>query len=184
MNILTSFLLLTTLTLTSSQTLAFGDSLADIHENLKERYNIEHISNDQFTQMAPSDTVVFDVRKPVEYAVSHIDGAIRVDPGIKPEDFFSQYGKRLNGKTSVFYCSVGRRSSKLLSEVNDQLPDYGAKNAYNLEGGIFKWHNDQIDLVRNEKSTRDVHPYNLYWSRLLENRSFIEYSVESDVESN
>lgn len=161
----------------SGHAIAFGDDLGDIHENIKDKYDVNHISNDEFKAINNDEVIVFDVRKPSEYEVSHIDGAIRVDPGIKPEDFFAQYGEDLTGKNAVFYCSVGRRSSNLLSKVNDQLPDYGVKSAYNLQGGIFQWHNDQIDLVRNGENTRDIHPYNFYWGRLIDDRSAIEYSV-------
>lgn len=178
MKILVTITLAVLLGITSGQAIAFGDSLADIHEDIKAQYEINHVNNKQFSQMNADTLVIFDVRKPEEFKVSHIDSAIRVDPAIKPKDFFAQYGDSLDGKTAVFYCSVGRRSSKLLSEVNDQLTDYGSKNAYNLEGGVFQWHNDQIDLVRNGQNTRDIHPYNLYWSRLINDRSSIEYSVD------
>ena len=159
---------------------AFGDSLDDIHEDIKEKYPINHINNTQFSQANPGELIVFDVRKPSEFEVSHIDNAIKVNPGIKPEDFFAQYGNQLNGKTAIFYCSVGRRSSHLLSKLNNQLSEHGVENAYNLEGGIFRWHNDKKALVRNQQNTQDVHPYNFYWGRLIDDRKSIRYKVTDD----
>ena len=52
---------------------AFGDSLDHIHEDIKEKYPINHINNTQFSQANRSELIIFDVRKPSEFEVSHID---------------------------------------------------------------------------------------------------------------
>ena len=162
----------------SNNALAFGDSLADIHTDIMQRYDIEHINNNRFNQLPSQDIVVFDVRKSSEFHVSHITNAIRVNPTIKPAEFMAQFGEKLEGKTAIFYCSVGRRSSALLSKINHLLPDSGVINAYNLEGGLFRRHNENNDLVRDSESTRQIHPYNYYWGRLIEDRKSIQYSVD------
>ena len=38
----------------------------------------------------------------------------------------------------------------------------------NLKGSIFKWANEGRPLVQDGKPTHQVHPYNKYWGRLLD----------------
>lgn len=79
------------------------------------------------------------------------------------QSFLNCHSDKLKGKVAEFYCSVGIRSSKMLSDLKDQLPSAGVSQSYNLDGGTFKWHNDQIALISNEQSTNDIHPYNAFW---------------------
>lgn len=115
----------------------------------------------------PNDIVLFDVREEEEFAVSHLDGAIRVSPGIWRSTFLSRYRETLAGKTVVFYCSVGVRSSSLAESVKGDLLASGIKEVANLEGGIFAWHNQSRPLVDGQGRTEFVHPYDAYWGRLL-----------------
>lgn len=105
--------------------------------------------------------VLLDVRRPEEYAVSHLQGARRLDPdelqpslpGVSPE------------ATVVAYCSVGWRSSKMA----ERLTAAGFTHVYNLEGSIFKWAREGRELVQGEKATRvhQVHPYSPAWAFLV-----------------
>jgi rhodanese-related sulfurtransferase len=115
----------------------------------------------------PDDLVLIDVREESEYAVSHLSGAIRVDPGIWRSTFLSRYREALKGKTVVFYCSVGVRSSALADNVKEDLLAAGVREVVNLEGGIFAWHNQSRPLVDKRGQTSFVHPYDAYWGRLL-----------------
>ncbi len=155
--------------------IAFAGELDDIHEDIVRDYDVHHISNEAFNKIPSKDVVIFDVRKLKEYKVSHINNAIHLDPSTSAEEFFKEYASKLNNKVAVFYCSVGQRSSRMLSKLNDKLPEYGVSQAYNLEGGAFKWHNDNIDFVKNGKATRDIHPYNAYWGRLVDDKELIKY---------
>lgn len=154
---------------------AVSSELDDIIKKIKEDYKVQHISNEQFRQIPTDNIVIFDVRKLKEYQVSHIKNAIHLDPKTSPDDFLKQHTDKLKGKTAVFYCSVGKRSSRMLSKLKAKLAETGIHQAYNLEGGAFKWHNDKIDFVKDNKVTRNIHPYNAYWGRLIENKPLIKY---------
>ncbi|MGB5705419.1 MAG: rhodanese-like domain-containing protein [Arenicellales bacterium] len=155
--------------------------LEQIQQRIEQNYPaVDHISAETFQVVSSSeDVVVFDVREQDEYTVSHLDNAIRVDPDISREAFDKLYGKSLSGKTVVFYCSVGRRSSELADRVGDDLIAHGSKDIFNLQHGIFGWHNNRMSLVDNSKDTDYVHPYNWLWGRLLERRDMIRYGMEN-----
>lgn len=134
---------------------------------------VTHISPSDLDDMSTSDIMIFDVREPKEYAVSHIDGAINVSPDIGADKFMSRYGQISEGKTIVLYCSVGHRSSALAQRLEDRGID---QDVYNLQGGAFNWHNEGRDLVGGEGNTRAIHPYNIFWGRMINDRSEARYS--------
>ncbi|MEL7517683.1 MAG: rhodanese-like domain-containing protein [Pseudomonadota bacterium] len=158
--------------------IAMEPQLSKIHKRIEADYaDVSHIEAETFAALNDSDVVIFDVREPAEFAVSHIEGAIQVDPGIKPEAFATLYGDKLSGKTAVFYCSVGRRSSALAERVADVLPETGAAASYNLVGGLFQWRNDSRPLTTMGGAPTDaIHPYNNHWGRLIEDKTAITYS--------
>lgn len=158
-----------------SVTLASFTELDDVLAGIRKIYDVEHISNDKFKNMVDEDMVVFDVRELKEYQVSHLENAIYLNPSTSSSEFFELYGDQLKGKVAVFYCSVGLRSSKMLSMLQKELPLTTMSQAYNLDGGAFKWHNDNIALTKDGKLTSDIHPYNSYWGRLLNDKSAIKY---------
>ncbi len=109
----------------------------------------------------PESPIVLDVRTAEEYEVSHLPGAIRVDPDAGVPDFL----RTLDRKTQVVaYCSVGYRSSRLV----ERLKEEGFTDAKNLEGSIFEWANKGYPLEREGVSVQEVHPYDAEWGRLLE----------------
>jgi rhodanese-related sulfurtransferase len=117
--------------------------------------------------------LLIDVREPDEYAVSHLPGAQRVDPDIWTRSFLSRYAKAARGREVVFYCSVGVRSSELADAVQDGLKKAGAHAVYNLEGGIFAWHNARRALTDAHGATDFVHPYDAHWGKLLMRNNLI-----------
>lgn len=164
------------LLMTIFTTTSWADKLADINQELIEKYpTVKHISaeelKNQLNVQNRSDVILFDVRESKEYAVSHLDGAIRIDPSIKTDDFFKQYDDDLKGKTAIFYCSVGRRSSQLINRLETTNNSDKSLEMLNLEGGIFRWTNDTLPV-----DGVGVHPYNWYWSRLIDDKSMIHYS--------
>jgi len=118
-------------------------------------------------RVAEGKAVVFDVRTPQEYAVSHLPGAIHVDPDTTAAEFLARYGDAVKGKSAVFYCSVGARSSRLASRVAPELETRGAVAVDDMAGGIFAWHGDARPLVDATGATQSVHPYDASWGRLL-----------------
>ncbi len=125
--------------------------------------------------MRDGTAVVFDVRTVDEYAISHIDGAALVDPAMSRAAFLSQHGPALKGKTAVFYCAVGVRSSKLAERVGDDgLKAAGAVGSANLAGGIFAWHGDEKPLVDAKGATDLVHGYDSSWGKLIKRQELIK----------
>lgn len=119
-------------------------------------------------RLKAGDVLLLDVREWDEYAVSHISGAERVDPGTWKSTFLKGFKDKARGKTVVFYCSVGVRSSQLAEKVQVALMSAGAKAVYNLDGGVFGWHNEKRPLVDAKGATDFVHPYDSYWGTLVD----------------
>ena len=123
--------------------------------------------------------MLFDVREKDEYAVSHLLGAVQIDPDLTGEEFLATYGDLLsNQKRAVFYCSVGVRSSEMAIRVRNAMGTSEASNLHNLQGGIFRWHNESLPLAKGAKSTDFVHPYNWRWGKLVNRSDLIRYDPE------
>lgn len=103
---------------------------------------------------------LLDAREPAEFAVSHLPGAIRVDPEADAEQVLAKIDKTL---PVVVYCSVGYRSSALAR----RLIKGGHAQTMNLEGSIFKWANEGRPLVRDGKPALKVHPYDDNYGSML-----------------
>ncbi len=156
----------------ASIALIFQPSLDRLHAGIeKEHDEVLHISANDYQALDPQNVVVFDVREEAEYEVSHLAGAIQISPGIDALEFAEDFSELLAGKTAVFYCSVGRRSSDTLARLSPVLRSASVKSAANLKGGIFNWANQNKELVGDH-----VHPYNQYWGRLIEDQSKVSYS--------
>ena len=121
-----------------------------------------------------ADILLLDVRESKEFAVSRIKGAQRVDPGIWRWKFMNRFGDKVRGKTVVFYCSVGVRSSRLAENVMAALKEQGAKAIYNLDGGIFTWHNEARALVNGQGATDYVHPFDGPWGKLVKRQALVK----------
>ena len=138
---------------------------------------VRHISSANLEALLQQggDVVLFDVREIEEYAVSRLAGAAQVSPDVTSTVFMQQHGGSLRDKIVIFYCSVGVRSSQLAEQLQDALRETGVQEVYNLNGGIFNWHNENRSLAEDAGSTRYVHPYNEYWGQLLERQDLIRY---------
>jgi len=161
--------------------------LGVVHQRIASDYpQVKHISGGELSKVlseSDNEIVIFDVREPSEYQVSHLQNAILVDPDISKRQFLELYQGELHGKTVVLYCSVGRRSSILANQVSAELIDGGSKNVFNLEHGIFGWHNERRDLIRRDlingiAETKYVHPYNRKWGKFIEREALIRYGPE------
>ena len=139
--------------------------------------NILHIPADQLVEAMKEDKVVlFDVREEQEYQVSHIRGALRINPAIAREEFLERHGGAIRGMMVVFYCAVGQRSSRLANRVADGLKARGATGVYNLRGGIFAWHDGAHPLVDGAGPTEHVHPYSQAWGRFLTRQHLLRFT--------
>lgn len=119
--------------------------------------------------------VLLDVREPQEYGVSHLPGAVRVDP--KAEGNSIAPANDLTNKTLVFYCSVGVRSSKLAQKLQSELMRKGAISVFNLDGGIFAWHNEERPLENSNGATDFVHPFDRKYKKLLRRQSLARFEA-------
>ena len=138
------------------------ERLAFFKEEVRKRFpQVPQLSTDELAaRMASGEQIVLlDVRRPDEYAVSHLPGAVRVDPGAAP--------KLPPGVDPdlpvVAYCSIGWRSSKWVEGLRGQGVD-----AMNLEGSIFQWVAEDRTVVRGETVVDVVHPYSRMWGWLVE----------------
>jgi rhodanese-related sulfurtransferase len=113
------------------------------------------------------DILLLDVREEAEYNESHLKGALHLPPAISPEDFVNRYSAAFKGKNLVVYCSVGKRSSDALLRVESLAKASGAKQCYNLRGGIFRWFNKGGDIVNTQGTATSVHPFDNVWGLFL-----------------
>ena len=119
---------------------------------------------------------LLDVRELEEFAVSHLAGAIRIDPEATPGDVVRAIGSSLAGRDVFVYCSVGVRSTELADRVRVELLRRGATRIANLSEGIFGWHNSGRPLVQGNGATRYVHPYDLFWGQLVAQQDLVAYT--------
>ena len=106
------------------------------------------------------NVVLLDARDQAEYAVSHLPGAIRIDPETEISAMLDELDR---DAAIVAYCSVGYRSSRLVERLEAQ----GFTDVANLEGSIFEWANRGLPLEREGVRVREVHPFDEEWGRLL-----------------
>lgn len=126
--------------------------------------NVEWISTSELADWLANKRrpppVLLDVRTPAEWDVSHLPGARRVDPRASADSAAEGVTKQT---PIVTYCAVGYRSGEMAS----RLRAAGFSDVHNLEGSIFQWANEHRPLVRGQKAVSQVHPYNTFWGRLL-----------------
>lgn len=103
---------------------------------------------------------LLDVRTKAEFDVSHIAGAIRVEPGSDVVEL-----RLSKDQPIITYCSVGYRSAAMAKKLHDA----GFTHVTNLEGSVFRWANENRPLVHGDGTPTDkVHPYNGLWGTLVE----------------
>jgi rhodanese-related sulfurtransferase len=120
--------------------------------------------------------IILDVRAPEEFAISHLPGAVRIDPGAKIDDVLRAIGQQLNGRDVIVYCSVGLRSTELADRMREGLKAKGAGRIANLSEGIFGWHNANRPLMQGAQATSYVHPYDALWGQLLRQQNLTTYA--------
>ncbi len=151
--------------------------LDEIHQEITDEFpEMPHISRADLERQLTSDNlVILDTRPMSEYLVSHISGALQVNPEMSAEEFQAKFAGSLKNKTIVVYCSVGHRSTIFGHRLQNEAIAEGAKKIQNLEGGLFGWHNDGRPLVNASGATSGIHPYNTFWGRLIETKDDIRY---------
>lgn len=118
-----------------------------------------------------SAPLVLDVRAVAEFTVSHLPGAVHIDPSasgaaLTPEALAMRAGRPVDAAATsiVVYCSVGGRSRILGARLLEQ----GYRDVRNLERGIFGWAREGRALVDADGRGADrVHGYGPPWQWLL-----------------
>lgn len=156
--------------------------LSDVESGLEQQFSkIRHAGPRSIKSLFESNddsTVLIDVREADEYSVSRIPGAIRISPDANPASIPGVVGP-LTGKTVIFYCSVGYRSSRLATAAQTVLKSEGVTEIINLRGGIFAWHNEQLPLINDRNSTKFVHPYNARWAEYLKYKELSKLKADT-----
>jgi rhodanese-related sulfurtransferase len=123
---------------------------------------VRWIAQDQVTQWRSDSAqpLLLDARTEIEYDVSRLKGAVRIDP-------YRPSLKPLRGLPKdapvVVYSSAGYRGARVAS----WLGRLGYTNVRNLQGGIFAWVNQDHPVFRNDAPVPQVHPYNRLWGYLV-----------------
>jgi rhodanese-related sulfurtransferase len=108
--------------------------------------------------------VIVDARTQPEFAISHLKGALPIDP-YRPS--LRSLGSAPLDTAIVVYSSAGYRGARVASWLRKQ----GYSTVVNLTGGIFKWTNEGRPLLREEgRPTAMVHPYDQRWGYLVMGR--------------
>ena len=122
--------------------------------------DVQHVTPAEAAALLANDnaTVIWDIRRPDEFAVSHLPDARHVPPDTA-DAALKQLLPDAN-QTILVYCAVGHRSAQMAR----RLQALGHTNAHNLEGAIFAW--AEADLPLEGGNT--VHPYNAIGRRMLQ----------------
>ena len=133
--------------------------------------SLEYISTDKLAQLISNNQniQILDTRKKEEFEVSHLENAMHV--GYKEFDVEQCEDQLKKDQPVIVYCSIGVRSE----EIGEKLKTAGFENVKNLRGGLFKWFNEDKQVInKNNEPTHKIHGYNKKWSRFLK-RGEVEY---------
>ena len=95
-------------------------------------------------QLHQDDTVLIDVREPMEHQAERIEGAVPMPLGSLDADALRQ---RYPGKRIIFHCAGGVRSAKAcgkFAQGNDE-------STYHLAGGIAAWKQAGLPTLKPAK---------------------------------
>ena len=122
--------------------------------------DVQHITPAEAAALLADDTatVIWDIRRPDEFAVSHLPDARHVPPDTA-DAALKQLLPDAN-QTILVYCAVGYRSAQMAR----RLQAFGHTNVLNLEGAIFAWAEADLPLEGGDT----VHPYNAMGRRILQ----------------
>jgi rhodanese-related sulfurtransferase len=118
----------------------------------------------RWAQSARPQALVLDARTGPEFALSHLKGALLIDPYKPSLNPLRSWAK--NGPI-VVYSSAGYRGARVASWLGKQ----GYSNVRNLAGGVFRWANEGRPLFKeDDRPTAVVHPYDDRWGLLVDGR--------------
>jgi rhodanese-related sulfurtransferase len=107
--------------------------------------------------------LLVDARPAAQYAQSHIQGAVLLDP-TQPD--ITRLQRVSRDIPIVVYDGPGVIGAAMVSPLVDQ----GYTRVSNLEGGLFRWVNEGHAVVSDTGPATTVAPINWGWGRLLKAR--------------
>uniref|UniRef100_A0A8C8RWJ8 Rhodanese domain-containing protein n=1 Tax=Pelusios castaneus TaxID=367368 RepID=A0A8C8RWJ8_9SAUR len=141
--------------------------------------NVESVATETlqcWMEEKPEELIILDTRSAAEFEVSHLPGAILIDPHSDTlQEFVQKQFRPETHKSIICYCTVGYRSSMVTQNLDEFLSSEAGQHpktslkVYNAEGGLIKWATERRPMVdKQEHATHLVHPYNAEWAKLLE----------------
>ncbi len=175
-------MLVIVLCLASNLVWAAPASLETVHTDIVVKFpDVRHLEPERLAPMLGSDAlIIFDVREADEYNVSRLPDAFVLSPQTSRAQFRRDFGDKIMGRTVVFYCSVGVRSSGMAARLQSDLETMGAVDVFNLRGGIFGWHNDQRSMVNDSGTSDFIHPFDDDWGQLLNRSQLLRYRPDPE----
>jgi rhodanese-related sulfurtransferase len=134
-----------------------------------------HLKFRDVRQVTPADLVVWmrdpdrpppllvDTRPEDQFEMSHIQGAVRLDP-VKPDLAVFTHVSR--DQPLVVYDAAGVVGTAMVIG----LTQAGFTRVSNLDGGIFRWVNEAHPIVSDSGAATKVYPVSWWWARLLKAR--------------
>ena len=120
--------------------------------------------------------LIVDVRKPEEYRLNHIPGAVNIPiADIEFHPFVYDEKRRI-----IFYCHAGRRS-KVASLIAEEAGLAGEK-IFNLDGGMMGYSGEiLLDIPKVEIFSRDLSPAGVMEKAInLEKGAYLFYQEAKD----
>lgn len=107
--------------------------------------------------------LLIDARPPDQFALSHIDGAVNINP-TQPD--LAQLTHVRRDLPLVVYDGPGAAGAAMVKA----LTDAGFSRVSNLDGGLFRWVNEGHPVLNAEGPASKVASLNWSWGRLLKAR--------------
>ncbi len=107
--------------------------------------------------------LLIDARAPDQFVLSHIDGAVNIDPA-QPDLAQLEHVRR--DLPLVVYDGPGAVGAAMVTG----LAGAGFSRVSNLDGGLFRWVNENHPIVNADGPATKVAPLGWAWGRLLKSR--------------
>lgn len=107
--------------------------------------------------------LMIDARPSEQFVVSHIDGAVNIDPATPDLSPLVNVSRDL---PVVVYDGPGVMGAAMVVA----LQNAEFTRVSNLDGGLFHWANEGFPVVTGSGPVTRVHPINGWWGRLLKGR--------------
>jgi rhodanese-related sulfurtransferase len=103
---------------------------------MPEKFPIKNVNAEEvFTLVSDENFIILDLRTPMEYNASRINGAINID--YYSEDFIDELSKLEKDKPYLVYCRTGSRTNHAMQVFISM----GFQDITHLYRGIVDWAN-------------------------------------------